>query len=98
MSTKGSRAPVNKILSYVKPFVPILPEIEKPKKKVELKERLLWTLVVLFVYLVCCQVPPRLHSPLPDLILPFLSLLIPPLCTPPPHSFPTDSSLRLADR
>jgi hypothetical protein len=57
MSTKGARAPVNKILSYVKPFVPILPEIEKPKKKVELKERLLWTLVVLFVYLVCCQVP-----------------------------------------
>jgi hypothetical protein len=56
MSTKGSRAPVNKILSYVRPFQPILPEIEKPKKKVELKERLLWTLVVLFVYLVCCQV------------------------------------------
>jgi len=57
MSSKTGKAPVNKILSYVRPFQPILPEIEKPKKKVELKERLLWTLVVLFVYLVCCQIP-----------------------------------------
>jgi len=57
MSSKGSKAPVNKILSYVRPFQPILPEIEKPKKKVELRERLLWTLIVLFVYLVCCQIP-----------------------------------------
>jgi hypothetical protein len=57
MSSKGSKAPVNKYLNYVRPFQPILPEIEKPKqKKLELKERLLWSLVVLFIYLVCCQV------------------------------------------
>jgi hypothetical protein len=56
MSSKKSNAPVNKILSYVRPFQPILPEIEEPKAKVELKLRLMWTLGVLFIYLVCCQV------------------------------------------
>jgi hypothetical protein len=86
MSTKGSKAPVQKILSYVRPFQPILPEIEKPKKKVELKERLLWTLVVLFVYLVCCQV---------DASSPFASCSASPpsprllLCLPPPPASST---------
>jgi len=46
-----------RVLYLVKPFMGILPEIEQPGKKVPFKERLLWTSVTLFIYLVCCQIP-----------------------------------------
>jgi len=35
----------------------ILPEVQSPENKVPFKERLLWTAVTLFIYLVCCQIP-----------------------------------------
>jgi protein transport protein SEC61 subunit alpha len=35
----------------------IIPEVQQPDKKVPFKERLMWTAVVLFIYLVCCQIP-----------------------------------------
>ena len=31
--------------------------LKKPKKKVKIKEKIWWTAIVLFVYLVCCQIP-----------------------------------------
>jgi hypothetical protein len=41
----------------MRPFMSILPEVAKPEGKVTFKERVLWTGVTLFLYLVCCQIP-----------------------------------------
>ncbi|KAL7673387.1 hypothetical protein ACOME3_008246 [Neoechinorhynchus agilis] len=46
-----------KFLDFVKPFCQFLPEIQKPERKIQFKEKLLWTAVTLFIFLVCCQVP-----------------------------------------
>jgi len=35
----------------------ILPEVTTPEKKVPFKEKVLWTAITLFIYLVCCQIP-----------------------------------------
>eukprot|EP00300_Choanocystis_sp_HF-7_P034160 c46727_g1_i1.p1 GENE.c46727_g1_i1~~c46727_g1_i1.p1 ORF type:complete len:500 (-),score=107.48 c46727_g1_i1:25-1419(-) len=41
----------------VKPFMPFLPEVSTPERKIPLKEKLLWTVLSLLVFLVCCQLP-----------------------------------------
>lgn len=48
-----------RLLDLVKPFVPFLPEIERPQanRPVAFSERLIWTVVCLFIFLVCCQIP-----------------------------------------
>jgi len=46
-----------RFLAIVKPFLCILPEVSKPEKNVQIKEKLLWTVITLFIYLVCCQIP-----------------------------------------
>jgi len=46
-----------RVLNLVKPFTPILPEIEAPVRKVQLREKLLWTVVTLFIFLVSAQIP-----------------------------------------
>lgn len=44
-------------LQLIRPFMVIIPEVQQPDKKIPFKERLMWTAVVLFIYLVCCQIP-----------------------------------------
>ncbi|QDZ23626.1 SEC61-alpha subunit of ER-translocon [Chloropicon primus] len=44
-------------LDLVKPFVGMLPEVEEPKRRVPFREKLLYTAVALFVFLVCSQLP-----------------------------------------
>ncbi len=34
-----------------------MPEIQKPTRAVPFRERVLWTVVVLLIFLVCCQIP-----------------------------------------
>eukprot|EP00996_Jenningsia_fusiforme_P000459 NODE_1402_length_1550_cov_130.055296_g1263_i0.p1 GENE.NODE_1402_length_1550_cov_130.055296_g1263_i0~~NODE_1402_length_1550_cov_130.055296_g1263_i0.p1 ORF type:complete len:496 (-),score=97.78 NODE_1402_length_1550_cov_130.055296_g1263_i0:63-1490(-) len=46
-----------RFLHLVKPFVAYLPEVASPEKKIKFQDRLLWTALVLFLFLVCCQVP-----------------------------------------
>ncbi|XP_065174600.1 protein transport protein Sec61 subunit alpha [Sycon ciliatum] len=46
-----------RFLDYLAPFVSILPEISKPERKIAFKEKVLWTAITLFIFLVCCQVP-----------------------------------------
>lgn len=46
-----------RFLSLVKPFMCVLPEIKTPEKKVPINDKLLWTVVTLVIYLVCCQIP-----------------------------------------
>jgi len=35
----------------------VVPEVQSPERKVPFKEKVLWTAITLFVYLVCCQIP-----------------------------------------
>jgi len=46
-----------KFLHIVKPFMAILPEVSSPERKIPFKEKVLWTAITLFIYLVCCQIP-----------------------------------------
>ena len=41
----------------MKPFCSILPEIQKPERKIQFREKVLWTAITLFIFLVCCQIP-----------------------------------------
>lgn len=45
-----------RFLDLVKPVMFLLPEVSAPEKRVPFKEKLLWTSIALFIYLVCCQV------------------------------------------
>ncbi|KAB7505291.1 Protein transport protein Sec61 subunit alpha isoform 2 [Armadillidium nasatum] len=45
------------VLELVKPFCGLIPEIEKPMRKIQFREKVLWTSVTLFIFLVCCQIP-----------------------------------------
>ncbi|GAB1598129.1 protein transport protein Sec61 subunit alpha-like 1 [Argonauta hians] len=46
-----------KFLEFVKPFCAVLPEISKPDRKIQFREKVLWTAITLFIFLVCCQIP-----------------------------------------
>jgi protein transport protein SEC61 subunit alpha len=35
----------------------VLPEVKSPEKKRQFKEKVLWTAITLFIFLVCCQIP-----------------------------------------
>lgn len=35
----------------------VLPEVSTPERKIPFKEKVLWTAITLFIYLVCCQIP-----------------------------------------
>uniref|UniRef100_A0A2K5JC33 Translocon Sec61/SecY plug domain-containing protein n=1 Tax=Colobus angolensis palliatus TaxID=336983 RepID=A0A2K5JC33_COLAP len=48
---------VIKFLEVIKPFCVILLEIQKPERRIQFKEKVLWTTVTLFIFLVCCQIP-----------------------------------------
>ena len=43
-------------LSFIKPFVPYLPEIEKPIRQIALRDKLIWTFIGLLIYLICCHI------------------------------------------
>lgn len=45
------------ILSFVKPFVPILPDVKSPGRQIYFQEKLVWTFIALLIYLVSSQVP-----------------------------------------
>jgi len=46
-----------RFLYLVKPFMSVLPEVQQPEKKVPFREKVLWTAIVLLIFLVCCQIP-----------------------------------------
>jgi len=46
-----------RFLNLVRPFMAILPEVTAPDRKVQFREKVLWTAVALFIFLVCSQVP-----------------------------------------
>jgi protein transport protein SEC61 subunit alpha len=46
-----------RFLTLVRPFMVVLPEVSQPDRKIPIREKVLWTAIVLFIYLVCCQIP-----------------------------------------
>jgi len=53
MSGKGGV----RFLTLVRPFMSVLPEVAQPDRKVPFREKVLWTGITLFIFLVCCQIP-----------------------------------------
>ncbi|KAG7089694.1 translocon subunit [Marasmius oreades] len=46
-----------RFLNLVRPFLPLLPEVSSPDRKVPFNQKVLWTAVTLLIFLVCSQVP-----------------------------------------
>ncbi|EGG17274.1 protein transport protein SEC61 alpha subunit [Cavenderia fasciculata] len=46
-----------RFLDIVKPFCHFVPEVGQPDRKIPFREKILWTAVCLFIFLVCSQVP-----------------------------------------
>lgn len=47
-----------RLIQLVTPVMHLLPEVEPPlRKNLAFREKMLWTAIVLFVYLICCQIP-----------------------------------------
>merc|ERR1711970_1100435 len=46
-----------RFLQLIRPFMCILPEVKSPDRKRPFKEKVLWTAITLFIFLVCCQIP-----------------------------------------
>lgn len=46
-----------RFLNLIKPVMCILPEVQPPDRKIPFKEKILWSSISLFVFLVCCQIP-----------------------------------------
>merc|ERR1712032_214525 len=45
------------VINLVKPCMCVLPEVSTPDRRVPFKQKVLWTVVTLFIFLVCCQIP-----------------------------------------
>merc|ERR1711906_100729 len=46
-----------RFLQLVRPFMCALPEVKSPDRARPFKEKILWTAITLFIFLVCCQIP-----------------------------------------
>merc|ERR1711906_74507 len=46
-----------RFLQLVRPFMCALPEVSQPDRKIPIREKILWTAITLFIFLVCCQIP-----------------------------------------
>merc|ERR1712054_195142 len=46
-----------RFLQLVRPFMCVLPEVKSPERKRPFREKVLWTAITLFIFLVCCQIP-----------------------------------------
>ncbi|KAF7702804.1 Protein transport protein Sec61 subunit alpha [Cucumispora dikerogammari] len=45
------------LLDITRPFIRIIPTIKKPSRKLNVQEKIVWTLIALIVYLVASQIP-----------------------------------------
>ena len=45
-----------RFLGLIKPVMGLLPDVVQPDRRIPFKEKLLWTIISLFVFLVCSQV------------------------------------------
>eukprot|EP00928_Gymnodinium_smaydae_P017485 TRINITY_DN16686_c1_g4_i1.p1 TRINITY_DN16686_c1_g4~~TRINITY_DN16686_c1_g4_i1.p1 ORF type:complete len:509 (-),score=110.40 TRINITY_DN16686_c1_g4_i1:217-1653(-) len=54
MSGSASKS---RVLNLVKPCMSFLPEVASPDRRIPFREKVLWTAISLFVFLVSCQIP-----------------------------------------
>jgi protein transport protein SEC61 subunit alpha len=45
------------LLYLLKPILELVPEVRNPGSKISFKDKMLWTAITLFIYLLCCQIP-----------------------------------------
>jgi protein transport protein SEC61 subunit alpha len=46
-----------RFLNLVRPVMAVLPEVSNPDHRVPFKEKVMWTIITLFIFLICCQIP-----------------------------------------
>ncbi|KAJ8331542.1 hypothetical protein BDV3_000674 [Batrachochytrium dendrobatidis] len=46
-----------RLLYALRPFISLMPEVTSPDRKVQFREKVMWTAITLFIFLVCSQIP-----------------------------------------
>ena len=46
-----------RLLELLKPILDLVPSISPPTGHIKFAEKAQWTAIVLFIYLICCQIP-----------------------------------------
>ncbi|KAI8799752.1 SecY subunit domain-containing protein [Cladochytrium replicatum] len=46
-----------RFLHVLRPFIAVMPEVTAPDRKVQFREKVMWTAITLFIFLVCSQIP-----------------------------------------
>ncbi|KAI9003079.1 SecY subunit domain-containing protein [Gaertneriomyces semiglobifer] len=46
-----------RFLHVLRPFISLMPEVAAPDRKVQFREKVMWTAITLFIFLVCSQIP-----------------------------------------
>ncbi|RKP04060.1 hypothetical protein CXG81DRAFT_16486 [Caulochytrium protostelioides] len=46
-----------RFLDVLRPFISVMPEVASPDRKVQFREKVMWTAITLFIFLVCSQIP-----------------------------------------
>ena len=46
-----------RFLTLIRPLMGIIPEVSNPDRRIQFRDKIVWTAITLFIYLVCCQIP-----------------------------------------
>ncbi|KAI3631017.1 hypothetical protein MIR68_001434 [Amoeboaphelidium protococcarum] len=46
-----------RFLHLIRPFMALIPEVAQPDRRVQFREKILWTAITLIIFLVCSQIP-----------------------------------------
>ncbi len=46
-----------RFLDFVEPVCALIPEVQKPQRKIQFHEKALWTFIALLIFFVYCQTP-----------------------------------------
>jgi len=57
MGTKKNNNIGYKVLKACEPAMNLFPECPEPERKLPMKDRIIWTIIVLLMYLICSQIP-----------------------------------------
>jgi protein transport protein SEC61 subunit alpha len=49
--------PKVRFLDLVKPVMFLIPQIKPPMRKINKRDKFVWSAIALFIYLICCQIP-----------------------------------------
>jgi protein transport protein SEC61 subunit alpha len=46
-----------RFIYLIKPLMFLIPKIPKPNKEIKRQEKFIWTSIILFIFLICSQIP-----------------------------------------